>query len=50
MTRNFVACKQLVFNRGKAPDSFLNELVDWGMVAPAGNVPLRGVKPEARMP
>ena len=35
MTRNFVACKQLVFNRGKAPDSFLNELVDWGMVAPA---------------
>ena len=35
MARTFVACKQAVFNRGKPPTSFLNELVDWGMAAPA---------------
>lgn len=34
MTRNFVACKQKVYNRGEPPDSFLNELIDWAMTAP----------------
>ena len=30
MDRTFVACKQHVHNRGTPPDSFLNQLVDWG--------------------
>lgn len=30
MTRNYIACKHPVFNRGVAPDAFLNELIDWG--------------------
>jgi hypothetical protein len=34
MARNFVACKKKVFNRGVAPDSFLNELIDWARQAP----------------
>ena len=34
MTRKFVACKAKVFNRGVAPDSFLNELIDWAIQAP----------------
>jgi hypothetical protein len=34
MTRQFAACKQKVHNRGRPPDSFLNELVDWGRSAP----------------
>lgn len=34
MSRNFVACKQRVKNRGIAPDAFLNELVDWALSAP----------------
>jgi hypothetical protein len=34
MSRNFVACRNKVFNRGKPPVSFLNELVDWGVSAP----------------
>ena len=34
MTRQFIACKQKVHNRGRPPDSFLNELVDWGKTAP----------------
>jgi len=34
MTRQFIACKQKVHNRGRPPDSFLNELVDWGRIAP----------------
>ena len=33
MDRNFVACKQRVFNRGKPSDDFLNQLVDWGATA-----------------
>lgn len=32
--RTFVACKERVFNRGNAPDPFLNELVDWCISAP----------------
>lgn len=35
MSRQFVACKQKVFNRGRPPDSFLNQLIDWGRIAPA---------------
>src|SRR5262245_496403 len=35
MARTFIACKQKVFNRGKPPDGFLNELVDWGLTAPS---------------
>lgn len=35
MARQFVACKKKVFNRGKPPDSFLNELIDWARQAPA---------------
>lgn len=31
--RNFVACKQRVHNRGKAPDEFLTELLGWGRSA-----------------
>ena len=34
MTRTFVAARHKVFNRGKAPASFLNELVDWCLTAP----------------
>lgn len=34
MTRNLVACKQKVHNRGQPPDSFLNELIDWAKNAP----------------
>ena len=34
MARQFVACKKKVFNRGKPPDSFLNELIDWAVQAP----------------
>ena len=29
MARQFVAFKQMVHNRGKSPDSFLDELIDW---------------------
>lgn len=35
MTGHFVACKQKVHNRGRPPDSFLDELVAWGRSAPA---------------
>lgn len=35
MSRKFIACKQSVLNRGVAPDSFLAELVDWGLTAPS---------------
>lgn len=34
MSRTFTACKQQVFNRGVAPDEFLNELIDWAIYAP----------------
>lgn len=34
MARTFIACKKQVFNRGVAPDSFLNELIDWAREAP----------------
>lgn len=34
MARKFIACKTKVFNRGVAPDSFLNELIDWAKLAP----------------
>lgn len=34
MNRSFEACKNRVKNRGSAPDSFLNELVDWAKGAP----------------
>src|SRR6476659_5965354 len=34
MSRNFVACKQKVHNRGKPPNAFLDELVDWAINAP----------------
>ena len=34
MSRNFVACKDKVDNRGKAPNAFLDELVDWANTAP----------------
>lgn len=34
MSRAFSACKNRVKNRGRAPDSFLNELVDWARTAP----------------
>jgi hypothetical protein len=30
----FSACKEKVFNRGIAPDAFLNELIDWSLQAP----------------
>jgi hypothetical protein len=35
MNGKFIACKQKVHNRGRAPDSFLEELVAWGRSAPA---------------
>ena len=34
MSRNFVACKEKVHNRGRAPNAFLDELVDWANTAP----------------
>lgn len=34
MSRVFRACKVHVLNRGVAPDSFLNELIDWARRAP----------------
>ena len=34
MPRNFVACRHKVFNRGKPPVAFLDQLVDWGVSAP----------------
>ena len=34
MSRHFVACKNTVHNRGVAPDSFLNEIIDWAIDAP----------------
>lgn len=34
MTLQFVACKEKVSNRGRAPDAFLTELVVWGKTAP----------------
>lgn len=35
MDRTFSACKQEVYNRGVAPDAFLNELIDWAVGAPS---------------
>lgn len=35
MSREFVACRQEVHNRGAAPVAFLDTLVDWGIAAPA---------------
>ena len=35
MARNFVACREKVLDRGRPPVAFLNELVDWGVSAPA---------------
>jgi hypothetical protein len=35
MARQFSGCRQKVFNRGRAPIAFLNELVDWALQAPA---------------
>lgn len=32
--RQFKACKGRVYNRGVAPDSFLNELIDWARTEP----------------
>lgn len=34
MERSFSACKQKVHNRGRAPDLFLNALIDWAITAP----------------
>jgi hypothetical protein len=34
MSRTFVACKSKVHNRGKPPESFLNEIIDWARSAP----------------
>lgn len=34
MARQFKACKAEVFNRGRAPDTFLNELLNWAHQAP----------------
>lgn len=34
MQRKFDACGQIVFNRGKPPSAFLNELIDWANDAP----------------
>jgi len=34
MARKFSKCREKVYNRGKAPVAFLNELVDWGVQAP----------------
>jgi hypothetical protein len=33
MNRNFAACKATVHNRGEAPNSFLNELINWAKQA-----------------
>jgi hypothetical protein len=33
MAHNFVVCREQVFNRGKPPVSFLEELLDWGKSA-----------------
>lgn len=35
MARQFTACKEKVSNRGRPPDAFLDDLVDWGISAPA---------------
>ncbi|MDP1927563.1 MAG: hypothetical protein Q8K62_03530 [Thiobacillus sp.] len=35
MTRQFLACRQKVYNRGQPPETFLNELIDWALQAPA---------------
>lgn len=35
MARQFTACRQKVFNRGRPPVAFLDELVDWALQAPA---------------
>jgi hypothetical protein len=43
LIREFIACKQKVHNRGRPPESFLNELVDWGATAP-GSIFLRNDK------
>ena len=32
--RNYSACKARVYNRGVPPDSFLDELIEWGRSAP----------------
>ena len=37
MPRNFIACRQKVFNRGQPPVAFLDQLVDWGVSA-AGEI------------
>lgn len=34
MARIYDACRQIVFNRGRPPAAFLNELVDWALTAP----------------
>ena len=34
MARTFVACRNKVHNRGRAPEAFLDELVDWARQAP----------------
>jgi hypothetical protein len=34
VARAFNACKAEVFNRGRPPDSFLQELIDWATIAP----------------
>ena len=34
MSRNFVACKKKVYDRGIPPSAFLDELVDWAKGAP----------------
>lgn len=36
MRRHYIACRQPVFNRGVAPEAFLDELVDWGRQADGG--------------
>jgi hypothetical protein len=33
MSRTFIDCKSEVKNRGRAPDPFLNELIDWALTA-----------------
>ena len=34
MSRTFVACKSKAYNRGKPPEVFLNEIIDWAINAP----------------
>ena len=34
MNRQFNACRAKVLNRGRPPEEFLNELIDWGRAAP----------------